>query len=345
MYQLDSQNKNQCEAADPEKIRNQLSSRAFIMQYPANEPCEDRFNCYQFKNFDGYYAAVFDGHGGWQLSEYAMKKLHVYMDEALKGAKTDKQIIEAMNQAFNRVENDWIECAKASFDRGFPQSAYVGSCALVAIVHDNKLYVANAGDSKGVLLRTKPDGSFEPINISKTFNANKLYEQERLKAQFKNEKDIVRCRNNDSKACYVKGGLMPTRSFGDLRLKKNEFNSHGHPLDLGYRKPIPEFTGPYITHEPDVQVFDLTKDDQYFILASDGLWDEIKRRQAAEFVKGNDKDLKSIAAILFEKALENVAKTNHISREFISQAPPGKHKRQYIDDITIVILNLKNQTK
>lgn len=57
----------------------------------------------------------------------------------------------------------------------------MGSCALVAIVHNNKLYVANAGDSKGVLLRKKADGSYEAVKISKTFNANKSYEQERLR--------------------------------------------------------------------------------------------------------------------------------------------------------------------
>lgn len=122
------------------------------------------------------------------------------------------------------MENNWVEVARASFDKGFPDPAYVGSTALVAIVHDNKLYVANAGDSKGVLLRRKTDGTFEPINLSKTYNANKSYEQERLKEQFKNEKDIIRCKSKD--ACYVKGGLMPTRSFGDLRLKMAEFNQH-----------------------------------------------------------------------------------------------------------------------
>lgn len=66
---------------------------------------------------------------------------------------------------------------------------------------------------------------------------------------------------------------------------------------MGYRKVIPDFTGPYITHTPDVQVFELSKDDEYFVLATDGLWDEISRKKAAEFVKDNDKDLKSIAAV------------------------------------------------
>lgn len=56
--------KNEC--ASPEgMLRNQLASRAQIVVNPSNAPCEDRFNCYQFKNLDGYYSAVFDGHGGW----------------------------------------------------------------------------------------------------------------------------------------------------------------------------------------------------------------------------------------------------------------------------------------
>lgn len=178
--------------------------------------------------------------------------------------------------------------AKVSFEKGFPSTAYVGSCALVAVVHDNKLYVANAGDSKAILLRKKPDGSYESIKLSTTFNANKTYEKERLKAEFKNEQDIVVCKRGDPKACYVKGGLMPTRALGDLRLKKSEFNFHSYPPDLGYRKPIPNFNGPYISHLPEIKVFDLTKDDQYLVLASDGLWDEMKRSKAAELLKDKD---------------------------------------------------------
>lgn len=178
---------------------------------------------------------------------------------------------------------------------GYPKVAYVGSCALVAIVKDNKLYVANAGDSKGVLLRRKDDGTFEYIKVSKTFNANKSYEQERLKKQFNKEDDIVICKRDDAKACYVKGNLMPTRALGDLRLKRAEFNFHNHPPELGYRKPIPTYNGPYITHEPEIAVIDLQKNDQYLILASDGLWDEIKRKRSAELIKGNESDLKTVA--------------------------------------------------
>lgn len=202
-----------------------------MLQYPANEPCEDRFNCHQFKNFNGFYAAVFDGHGGWQVSEYAMRKMHIFLDEELKNAKTEKEIKQAMLNAFDRVEQDWVKLAKDAFNMGYPKVAYVGSCALVAIVKDNKLYVANAGDSKGALLRKKADGTYEYVKVSETFNANKKKEQDRLKKEFPKEEDIVKCKRNDNKACYVKGNLMPTRALGDLRLKFAEFNFHNYPPD------------------------------------------------------------------------------------------------------------------
>jgi pyruvate dehydrogenase phosphatase len=181
-----------------------------------------------------------------------MRKLHSYLDENLKKAKNDSDVIKAINNAFNKIEDDWYEVAKVAFEKGYPKSAYVGSCALIAVVHDNKLFVANAGDCKAVMLRRHENGSYESIKLSKTFSANKKSEQERLRSSFKDEKDIVICKRGDSKACYVKGNLMPTRAFGDFRLKKQEFNFHNFSPELGYRQPIPKFNGPYITHEPEI---------------------------------------------------------------------------------------------
>jgi pyruvate dehydrogenase phosphatase len=75
---------------------------------------------------------------------------------------------------------------------------------------------------------------------------------------------------------------MPTRSFGDLRLKHREFNFHEYDEKHGYRRSIPMFTGPYITAEPEIQVVQLTANDKYLVLASDGLWDEISRKTSAK---------------------------------------------------------------
>lgn len=108
------------------------------------------------------------------MSELAMKKLHVYIDEEIKNCKKD--IPKAIQKAFKRLEEEWDNIAWTSFEGGFPKAAYVGSCALVSIVVDNKLYVANAGDSKAVLIRQTSDDAYERVKISKTFNANKKYE-------------------------------------------------------------------------------------------------------------------------------------------------------------------------
>ena len=56
---------------------------------------------------------------------------------------------------------------------------------MVALVIDDKLYVANCGDSKAVLIResdSEEGKKYESINVSTTFNANKNYEKTRLKA-------------------------------------------------------------------------------------------------------------------------------------------------------------------
>ena len=69
-----------------------------------------------------------------------------------------------------------MKVAEASFNFGFPKPAYVGSCALIAIISGNKLYVANSGDCKGVLISKNEAGDLITKDVSKTFSANKSYE-------------------------------------------------------------------------------------------------------------------------------------------------------------------------
>lgn len=85
------------------------------------------------------------------------------------------------------------------------------------MIKDNVLYVANAGDCKAVVLSKDEAEKYACKNLSTTFSSNKKYEQERLKKEHPGEDDIVI--QKSEKACYVKGNLMPTRAFGDLRLK------------------------------------------------------------------------------------------------------------------------------
>ena len=65
-------------------------------------------------------------------------------------------------------------------------------------------------------------------------------------------------------------------------MKYREFNFHKFNESLGFRLPIPIFSGPYITSEPDIEVFELTKDDKFVVLATDGLWKNFPRKLTSE---------------------------------------------------------------
>ena len=295
--------------------RDLLKTRVNIIQYPANLPWEDRFDAVQLSKSSGYYSAVFDGHGGWQVSNYAMKYLPVYLDNYLKDANTSEEIHNAIYKAFDQVESEWYQKLKSAFDIGFGKASTVGSCALIVVVKGNKMYVANAGDWEAVLVRKEDDGSLTPVRICRPFSWNDPEEQKRLKSEFPKDSDIVMCRSQD--LWYVKGALMPTRSIGDFRLKHPEMNYHNHDQVQGFRPPIREFNGPYITHKPEIREIDLTAKDAFVVLASDGLWDEVKFDEVGKILKDNYSSGVEISQCLLNTVLNRAAERHGKSRDFI----------------------------
>lgn len=81
------------------KLRqNKIESRVVMLQYAANNPIEDRYKVSQLKAIDGYAMSVFDGHGGWQVAELAMKKLHDEIDRTL-----------LLNTNKYDTQDDWVQ--------------------------------------------------------------------------------------------------------------------------------------------------------------------------------------------------------------------------------------------
>lgn len=78
------------------------------VQYPANNPCEDRFDVVQLKELGGYFCAVFDGHGGHILADIANKKMHLYFEDHYKSLissklKEEEKIKESINIAYEKI--------------------------------------------------------------------------------------------------------------------------------------------------------------------------------------------------------------------------------------------------
>lgn len=190
--------------------------------YPANNPSEDRSI---FGSRNGWaYGAVFDGHGGWQISDIASKVLLNLIFNKIEQNKTfneinvEKQIVES----FQEMEDIIVESIRPAFHFGFGEVAKVGSCVLLALKKNDHLVIANCGDCRAVLGSIDDQSNAHAMKINREHNCREAFEQMELKREHPNEVDIVVCKN--SHACYVKGRLQLTRSLGDAYLKYREFN-------------------------------------------------------------------------------------------------------------------------
>lgn len=260
---------------------------------------------------DGFVATVFDGHGGWQCSEWARSSLHAFLDEELSKfntrTPTDDQVKAAINAAFDRVEDEFLRVAKEAYKLHYSTVCQTGSCCLSTVVINGKIYVANIGDCRGVLLTEKADGTYEGVKMNTNMSACSKKEQARLRKAFPKDDDIVFERSPT--AWYVKRRLMPTRAFGDLHLKHQELcNPLNFPREYGFKGKITPWTGPYITHKPEIRVYEVSEATKGYVLASDGLWDEMKARDVAMKFSENPKvHPKKFIDRLMKEALEHAA--------------------------------------
>lgn len=137
-------------------------------------------------------------------------------------------------------------------------SIQAGCTAVVALLKSRKhLYIANAGDSRAVLCR-----GGTAIALSEDHKPAQERERSRIVAAggFLSEIGGV---------CRVNGNLNLSRAIGDLKYKQND--------------TLPA-AAQIITAEPDVQHIELNDDDQFFVLACDGVWDVMENQEVCDFV-------------------------------------------------------------
>lgn len=193
-------------------------------------------------------AAVFDGHGGWQVSDFVSKTLVDSILESIKNVseKNEISIDRRISRAFQVMEADVVDKVRPAFNMGFGEVAKVGSCVLLAFKKADRLVIANCGDCRAVLgtridqpattaettTKTTAQNATKPLpasqvkyvstRINRDHNARVALEQLRLEQDHEGEPNLYRCKNPH--ACYVKGRLQLTRSIGDVYLKTADFN-------------------------------------------------------------------------------------------------------------------------
>ena len=305
--------------------------------YPANDPIEDRYEIKYIQSMDNaLFLSVLDGHGGYELSEFANQRLSRYIEEFFHKEKGEDQvkIKNSIKKSFAKIEQEFYDLALKKYNNGEGKASCVGSCALICLIYKDVLYVANLGDSKARLIK-EDNGTFRSVKLMHRHNSEKPREKEKLFKLFPEEKDIVICKRADGTVCYVKGRLQPTRSFGDLHLKYKEFNEH---QGSNFKRPISNFNGPYISSIPELTIYPLNYDeDKYLIVATDGLCDHVTSNEVCDILN-KKKDAK--AEDFLHKVLLNAATESNKTIDQLKNISLGK-RRNYHDDTTIIFLPLK----
>uniref|UniRef100_A0A1J3G326 protein-serine/threonine phosphatase n=1 Tax=Noccaea caerulescens TaxID=107243 RepID=A0A1J3G326_NOCCA len=277
----------------------------------------------------GTFVGIYDGHGGPETSRFVND--HLFQHLKRFAAEEDSMSVDVIRKAYEATEEGFLGVVAKQWAVK-PHIAAVGSCCLVGVVCDGRLYVANVGDSRAVLGKvTKATGEVFALQLSAEHNVSIESVRHEMHSLHPDDSRIVVLKHN---VWRVKGLIQVSRSIGDVYLKKAEFNKE--PLYTKYRLREP-MKRPILSGEPSITVHDLQPDDQFLIFASDGLWEQLSNQEAVEIVQNHPRN--GIAKRLVKAALHEAAKKREMRYSDLNKIERGV-RRHFHDDITVVVLFL-----
>ncbi|CAD7705312.1 unnamed protein product [Ostreobium quekettii] len=273
-----------------------------------------------------HFAGVYDGHGGQAVSRQVAGNLHLHFrrafDRALDASTPAVKAVDAVPVAqgsrFRWVAPvgacnadhpglglaDVAGAAKLAFrlmdgqlmDEGVAES--MGTTAVVSLVSESHVVVANCGDSRAVLSR---GGS--AYRLTRDHKPTLEDEQER----------ILGCGGKlmNYNGLRVMGLLAMSRALGDHGLR-----------DAG------------VVAEPEVTILGREREDEFLVLASDGLWDALTDQEACD-----------LAGRCFQRAQEQEASPEVAVRVAARVLMRAALDRGSKDNITVTIVDLHGTGK
>ncbi|EEA27698.1 hypothetical protein EYB25_001326 [Talaromyces marneffei] len=188
---------------------------------------------------------VYDGHGGDKVALFAGEKLHQIV--AKQEAFSKGNIEQALKDGFLATD-------RAILDDPRYEEEVSGCTASVGIISRDKIWVANAGDSRTVL---GVKGRAKPLSFDH-------------KPQNEGEKARISAAGGFVDFGRVNGNLALSRAIGDFEFKKS--------AELSPEQQI-------VTAYPDVTTHEITEDDEFLVIACDGIWDCQSSQAVVEFVR------------------------------------------------------------
>ncbi|CAI9765434.1 unnamed protein product [Fraxinus pennsylvanica] len=262
----------------------------------------------------GTFVGIYDGHGGPEASQF----VNDHLFQHLKRLTSEHQTMstEVIRKAFQATEDGFFSVVSKQWPTK-PQIASVGTCCLVGLICNGTLYVANLGDSRAVMGRlVKATGEVLAIQLSTEHNASIESVRQELQSLHPDDSQII------------------SRSIGDVYLKKAEFNRE--PLYAKFRLREP-FKRPILSSEPSISVHQLLPQDQFIILASDGLWEHLTNQDAVDLVQSHPRS--GSARRLVKAALQEAAKKREMRYSDLEKIERGI-RRHFHDDISVIVVFL-----
>jgi len=218
---------------------------------------------------------VYDGHGGERVAAYSGNNVHKIL--AAQSSFKAGNFIQALKDGFLATDRAILQ------DKEY-KDELSGCTASVALVMNSKIYVANAGDSRTVL---GVKGRAKPLSFDH-------------KPQNEAEKARIFAAGGFVDFGRVNGNLALSRALGDFEFKKKP--------ELPPEEQI-------VTAYPDVSEHDITPDDEFLVVACDGIWDCESSQGVVEFVRRGiaaHQSLDKICENFMNKSLSNGSDTGGI---------------------------------
>ncbi|CEP16451.1 hypothetical protein [Parasitella parasitica] len=226
--------------------------------------------------------AVFDGHGGSTIAQYTGQELHKKVSESKHFE--NKKYEEALKEAFMGLDKSLSEDPNFVYDPS-------GCTAVVALfTEDDHILVANAGDSRCII---SIDGVAKPLS-------------EDHKPTGKEEMERITNAGGFVEFGRVNGNLALSRAIGDFEFKQNK--------QLPLEKQA-------VTSNPDIKDHEITKNDEFLVLACDGIWDCMSNQEVVEYVRSGiaqDKTLDKICESIMDNCLADDHTTNGLGFDNMS---------------------------
>lgn len=239
---------------------------------------------------DWAFFAVFDGHAGARVSSHCSEHLlqSITSGEEFQPSSIAKLVNESEDKTINIIKKG-IHAGFLRLDESMRQMPEVasgedksGTTAVCALISPTHVFVANCGDSRGVLYRRGGIGfstqDHKPVNPT--------------------EKERIQNAGGSVMIQRVNGSLAVSRALGDYEYKNVEGKG-----------PCEQLVSP----EPEIYVERRQSEDEFLVLACDGVWDVMTNEDLCAFVRSRlliSDDLEAISNQIIDTCLFKGSRDN-----------------------------------